>query len=116
MTLGEVSSLVDVATTTMTATGGTPWTPCDCTPGQDQFKLNIVHPFGSIAAVPVTATPTCDTATFATTPTGACVTIAANSTGSPNLRITGPSVVSSNVTASWSHTITWRAMPPNTGA
>ena len=111
--LGEVASVVDVATSNMTATGATPWTPCaTCVPGQDQFKLEIVHPFGAFAAVAVTGTPACDTSTFVTSPVLSCITIPANSTGSPNLRITGPSIVSSNVTTPWSHVITWRAMPP----
>ena len=113
VSLGEVASVVDVATSNMTATGATPWTPCNCLPGQDQFKLELLHPFGT-ANVAVLGTPTCDTASFGS-PSTTCQTIAANTTVVPNLRITGPSVVSSNVTAAWSHVITWRAMPPAPG-
>jgi hypothetical protein len=115
--LGEIASVVDVQTTTLTATGGTPWSPCDCTPGLDQFRLNIMPYFGTMTPVSITSSPVCDYATFAQI-TGAsssgCVTIPANSIGSPNLRLTGPTSVSSNPTGSWSHTVTWRALPPLT--
>ena len=116
VTVGEVSSVVDVATSNIVATGATPWTPVAGTPGPDQFKLEILNPFGSQPAVNVTGTPVCDTSTFTTTPTSACVTIPANSSGNSNLRLTGPSVVTSNVTTPWTHTITWRALPPLGGA
>ncbi len=115
VTLGEVSSEVRVSTSNMTATGGTPWTPVSVLPGQDRFKLEIRNPYGAFDNVIVTGTPTCDTATFINTPVAGCFTIPANSHGVANLKLTGPSVVSSIATSAWTHTVTWQAIPPTTG-